>query len=78
MTINLKDYEDGIKEATPAVRAVLEGTFAEAARMIPAGLRNFMEGGKGLCNLDRSSDLEISLLTGNAAGGQGSRGKHYP
>lgn len=63
MTLNLKDYEDCIKDAAPEVRSVLEGTFAEAARiMSPAGLRDYMEGGKGLCNLGRGTDLVISYL----------------
>ncbi|MBI3563546.1 MAG: VWA domain-containing protein [Gammaproteobacteria bacterium] len=63
MTIDLKDYADCLKQAAPEVRAVLQGTFAEAARLMsPAGLQAYMEGGKGLCNLGRGSDLVISYL----------------
>jgi nitric oxide reductase NorD protein len=63
MTINLKDYEDCLKQAAPEVRGVLESMFAEAARvMSPAGLHEYLEGGKGLCNLGRGSDLVISYL----------------
>jgi hypothetical protein len=63
MTINLKDYEDCIKDAAPEVVAVLESSFQEASRvMSPAGLQQYMEGGKGLCNLGRGTDLVITYL----------------
>ena len=63
MTIDLKDYEDCIKDAAPEVSAVLESSFQEASRvMSPAGLQQYMEGGKGLCNLGRGTDLVITYL----------------
>jgi nitric oxide reductase NorD protein len=63
MSIELKDYEDFLEETAPVVRDVLEGTFHEAARiMSPAGLEEYMEGAKGLCNLGRGSDLVVSYL----------------
>jgi len=63
MSINLKDYEDKMKDVAPEVRDVLESTFQEASRvMSPAGLESYMEGGKALCNLGRGKDLVISYL----------------
>ena len=63
MTISLKDYETCMKSAAPEVLAVLDSSFQDASRvMSPAGLQAFMEGGKGLCNLGRGSDLVITYL----------------
>jgi len=63
MTLSLKDYETCMKSAAPEVLAVLESSFQEASRvMSPAGLQAFMEGGKGLCNLGRGSDLVVTYL----------------
>ncbi len=63
MSINLEDYEEFLQQAAPEVRDVLEGTFQEAARiMSPAGLQDYMDGAKGLCNLGRGSGLVITYL----------------
>ncbi len=63
MSISLKDYEEEIKDLAPEVRAVLEASFLEASRvMSPAGLQTYLEGGKGLCNLGRGTDVVISYL----------------
>ncbi len=63
MTIRLEDYEDFLQETSPEVRDVLEGTFHEAARvMSPAGLEQYMDGAKGLCNLGRGSDVVVTYL----------------
>ena len=63
MSISLKDYEEEIKDLAPEVRTVLESSFQEAARvMSPAGLETYLEGGKGLCNLGRGTDVVISYL----------------
>ncbi len=63
MSIKLEDYEEFLQEAAPVIRDVLEGTFQEAARiMSPAGLQNYMEGAKALCNLGRGSDLVVTYL----------------
>ena len=63
MSINLEDYEEFLQEAAPEVRDVLEGTFHEAARiMSPAGLQDYMDGAKGLCNLGRGSGLVITYI----------------
>lgn len=63
MSINLKDYEEQMKDVAPEVRSVLESTFQDATRvMSPAGLQTYMEGGKALCGLGRGKDLVISYL----------------
>ncbi|MEJ2361375.1 MAG: VWA domain-containing protein [Gammaproteobacteria bacterium] len=63
MAIKLEDYEEQLKNVAPEVRNVLESTFQDAARvMSPAGLENYMEGAKSLCNLGRGKDLVISFL----------------
>ena len=63
MAIKLEDYEEQLKDAAPEVRDVLEATFAEASHvMSPAGLEDYLEGAKGLCNLGRGTDLVISYL----------------
>ena len=63
MSIKLEDYEEYLENVAPEVRDVLEGTFHEAARvMSPAGLQEYLEGAKSLCNLGRGKDLVISYL----------------
>jgi nitric oxide reductase NorD protein len=63
MSINLKDYEEFLQEASPAIRSVLESTFQEASRiMSPSGLEAYMDGAKTLCQLGRGSDLVVSYL----------------
>lgn len=63
MSINLKDYEEQLKDVAPVVRDVLESTFQEASRvMSPAGLGNYLDGAKALCNLGRGTDVVISYL----------------
>ena len=63
MSINLDDYKAQLAEASPEVQKTFEATFHEAARvMSPAGLQEYLEGGKGLCKLGRGSDLVITYL----------------
>ena len=63
MSIKLKDYEDFLQEASPAIRDVLESTFQETSRLMsPAGLTAYMEGAKTLCHLGRGSDLVVTYL----------------
>ena len=63
MSIKLEDYAEQLNDAAPEVRDVLESTFAEASHvMSPAGLQDYMDGAKGLCNLGRGTDLVISYL----------------
>jgi hypothetical protein len=63
MTLNLDDYREQFAEASPEVRDVLEGTFHEAARLMsPAGLQEYLDGARALCNLGRGSTLVITYL----------------
>ncbi len=63
MTVNLEDYAACLEKAAPEVSDTLEATFHEAARvMSPAGLHDYMEGAKGLCNLGRGHDVVLSFL----------------
>lgn len=63
MTVNLEDYRDCFAKAPPEVFDTLEATFHEAARvMSPAGLSDYMEGARGLCNLGRGHDVVLSFL----------------
>jgi len=63
MSIQLEDYDEFLQEAAPEVRDVLEGTFHEAARiMSPAGLQEYMDGAKALCNLGRGNQLVVTYL----------------
>jgi nitric oxide reductase NorD protein len=63
MSIQLEDYDEFLQEAAPEVRDVLEGTFQEAARiMSPAGLQEYMDGAKALCNLGRGNQLVVTYL----------------
>ena len=63
MSIDLKNYEEQLKDVAPEVRDVLESTFQEAARvMSPAGLENYLDGAKSLSNLGRGTDVVISYL----------------
>lgn len=63
MSIKLEDYEEQLQDVAPEVRDVLESTFQEASRvMSPAGLQEYMDGAKALCNLGRGTDVVISYL----------------
>ena len=63
MTINLDDYQEQLEELDPHVRATLEASFHEAARvMSPQGLHNWLEGAKGLSQLGRGNELVITYI----------------
>ncbi len=63
MTLILDEYRAKLEDAAPEVKATLESTFQEASRvMSPAGLQDYLQGAKGLCELGRGSDLVISYL----------------
>ena len=60
MTVNLEDYAECIEKAAPEAAETLEATFHDAARvMSPAGLHDYMEGAKVLCNLGRGPDVVL-------------------
>lgn len=63
MSIKIEDYHEQLKTMAPEVLGVLDGTFQEASRvMSPAGLQDYMDGAKALCNLGRGTDVVISYL----------------
>jgi hypothetical protein len=63
VTLDLADYRDCMQQADPAVADTLEAVFQEASRvMSPAGLHDYLEGGKGLCRLGRGSGVVIAYL----------------
>ncbi len=58
MTTNLEDYAACLQKAAPEVTETFEATFHDAARLMsPAGLHEYMEGAKALCNLGRGPDV---------------------
>jgi hypothetical protein len=63
MTIDLKDYHAQLDGLDQHIRGTLEGSFAEAARvMSPQGLHNWLEGAKGLSQLGRGNDLVVTYI----------------
>ncbi len=57
MTIQLDDYREALVKAAPALKDTLDGIFHEAARaMSPAGLREYLDGARGLAGLGRGGD----------------------
>jgi hypothetical protein len=63
MTLNLDDYRESFQGVDPAIIDALESVFQEASRvMSPAGLHDYLEGGKGLSKLGRGHDIVISYL----------------
>ncbi len=64
MNIKLDEYREYLEQAAPEVRDTLEGTFHEATRvMSPAGVQEYLEGGKGLCTLGRGPKLVVAYLS---------------
>jgi nitric oxide reductase NorD protein len=63
MSIDLKDYHEQLDGLDPHIRATLEASFAEAARvMSPAGLHNWLEGARGLAQLGRGTGLVVAYI----------------
>lgn len=63
MTIDLDDYKDCFAKASPDMLGRVEALFHDAARvMSPAGLQDYMEGARALCNLGRGHDLVLTYL----------------
>ena len=63
MSIKLEDYDKALGDAAPEIRDVLEATFQEASRvMSPAGLQEYLDGAKTLCNLGRGSGVVTTYL----------------
>ena len=63
MTIDLAAYSADLCKAAPEVRATLEASFADAARvMSPAGLTRYLDGARALCELGRGNDVVVTYL----------------
>ncbi|MDX1594387.1 MAG: VWA domain-containing protein [Gammaproteobacteria bacterium] len=63
MTLDLDDYRARLQDADPVVVDTLEAVFQEASRvMSPAGLHDYLEGARGLCDLGRGNGVVISYL----------------
>ncbi|MFC2967068.1 nitric oxide reductase activation protein NorD [Acidimangrovimonas pyrenivorans] len=63
MPLDLDDYRACFAKAPPEVLDTLEPSFREAVRvMSPAGLADYMEAARGLCNLGRGHDLVLAWL----------------
>ncbi|MEC3861547.1 VWA domain-containing protein [Mesobacterium sp. TK19101] len=63
MTLTLDEYQACFAKAPEDMYGTVEALFADAARvMSPAGLSDYMEGAKGLCNLGRGHDLVMAWL----------------
>ncbi|SGZ65514.1 Rubisco activation protein CbbO [Bathymodiolus thermophilus thioautotrophic gill symbiont] len=61
--IILEEYTEFLEKITPEVKSVLDATFQEATRVIsPAGLKEYLDGAKALCDLGRGNDLVIIYL----------------
>ncbi len=63
MAIHLEEYQAFLEKITPEVRAVLDQSYQDASRvMSPAGLQDYLDGAKALCQLGRGNDLVITYL----------------
>lgn len=63
MTISLDDYREELIRAAPSLADTLEGTFHEAARtMSPNGLKDYLDGARGIINLGKGSALLTAYL----------------
>lgn len=64
MNINLDDYRAVLEKAAPELKETLDASFHEAARVMSAsGLRDYLEGARGLAELGRSPLLVTTFLT---------------
>ena len=63
MSINLDDYRKQLIKTAPELADTLDGIFQEAARVIsPAGLQDYLQGARGLCDLGRGGKLVVTYL----------------
>jgi nitric oxide reductase NorD protein len=63
MTLNFDDLRACFAKASPDQQSRLDAIFHDAARvMSPAGLSDYLEAAKGLCNLGRGHDLVFAWL----------------
>lgn len=63
MSVDLEDYRAELLRVAPALADTLDGSFAEAARSLtPAGLKDWLDGARGLARLGRGPDLLLSYI----------------
>ncbi len=63
MPVKLDDYREALEKAAPELKHTLDGIFHEAARvMSTAGLREYLDGARGLADLGRGGDPVSSWL----------------
>lgn len=63
MSINLEQFQETLENIAPEMSSILESHFHEAARvMSPQGLKNYLEGARGLANLGRGKELVIAYV----------------
>lgn len=63
MSVDLKEYHKQLDGLAPELHAIIEASFAEAARvMSPAGLHNYLEGARGLAQLGRGTELVVAYI----------------
>ncbi|RMG34471.1 MAG: nitric oxide reductase activation protein NorD [Gammaproteobacteria bacterium] len=63
MSVNLEDYRDELVSAAPELADTLDATFHEAARLMSAGgLRDYLDGARGMVNLGKGPALVVTWL----------------
>lgn len=63
MSINLEDYRDELVKAAPELADTLDASFHEAARvMSPTGLKDWLDGARGIVNLGKGAALLTTYL----------------
>ena len=63
MSVNLDDYRDELVAAAPELADTLEATFHEAARLMsPSGLKDYLDGARGMVNLGKGPELVVTWL----------------
>ncbi|WML90644.1 VWA domain-containing protein [Thiothrix lacustris] len=63
MAIHLEEYQEFLEKITPEVRVVLDASYQEASRMMsPAGVKDYLDGAKALCQLGRGNDVVLTYL----------------
>ncbi len=63
MSVDLEEYRAELLDVAPALADTLDASFAEAARnLTPAGLKDWLDGARGLARLGRGPDLLLSYI----------------
>lgn len=63
MSVNLDEYREELIQAAPELADTLEATFHEAARLMsPAGLKDYLDGARGMVSLGKGPALVTAWL----------------